>query len=232
MKLLHAVEFLIIVSLCCNGSQVRVEHDNMGRVQQRSLYKNNSLQIVETISYEGKSVHPAGISIKRVKHGGPELFREVEFKYRNGLLASEYFYIYRNGVKTRTGKVFYTYNGSHPEKIRYYAISDIETSRVFLSALDMYSVADGNGIQSRRIIEYEYNTQTKKGMQVSQYVVQYDKKNIVLMQTWVLDKKSDQIITKTVTNRGLISEMIHNIERSISDRVKGTMFFQDSNGAR
>ena len=232
MKLIHGVVLLLMVCLCCAGSQVRVEHDDLGRVQRKAFYRNDALQKVEMITYEGQSKRPSVVLIKKAKQGDPELYREVEYKYRNQLRSSEYFYIYRGGKKTRTGKVLYSYDGTVLKRIRYYAISDIERSRVFLSALDMYSYSREHELLSRRIIEYEYNTRTKKGMQVSQYVVQYNQKKIVSMQIWVLDKKSDQIISKTETNRRLISEMIRNIQKSISERVKGTMFFQDSNGAR
>lgn len=221
---------LLLVCLCCSGSQVRVESDDFGRVQRKAFYTNDSLQKEEIILYDGQSKLPSGVLIKKAKHGDPELYREVEFKYRDQLLSSEYFYIYRGGKKTRTGKALYSYNGTDLWKIRYYAISDIEKSRVFLSALDLYSYSGERGLQSRRIIEYEYNYNTKKGMQVSQYVIQYENKKIISMQIWVLDKKSNQIISKTETSRRLISEMVHNIQKSISDRVKGTMFFQDANG--
>ena len=96
---------------------------------------------------------------------------------------------------------------------------------MFKHGLDIYSYFKGN-LKERRIIEYEYNFQTKRAMQISQYVVFYKNNRQQYMQTLMLDKKSKNIIKNEEKSLNIISEMIKNIENNLFERAKGVKYLQ------
>jgi flagellar biosynthesis regulator FlaF len=58
-------------------------------------------------------------------------------------------------------------------------------------------------------------------MQLSQYDLLYKDNKVISMHTWILDKKSKNIIKSEENNLNIIEEITKNIEKSLKERVKG-----------
>ena len=222
VKLKREIVFSLILftTLGCSGISVIEDKDSKGRIYRKATYFDGKLQAQEETTYSGSSLKPSTKIFKILRGVKLIPIREENYFYRNQALSSIRFYIYSDNARILSGKINYFYNNSLPRRIEYYSITDIERKKIFRSGIEIYSYND-NRLEQRRIIEYEYNPKTKKAMQLSQYVLLYKNNKGISMQTWILDKKSKNIIKNEENNLNMITEMIKNIEKSLRERAKG-----------
>ncbi len=222
MKLKRKIVFSLIlfITLGCSGISVIEDKDSKGRIYRKATYLDGKLQAQEEIKYLGSSLKPSTKIFKILRGARLIPIREEAYFYRNQALRSIKYYIYSKNTKVLSGKINYFYNNSLPKRIEYYSITDINRKKIFRSGIEIYSYND-HRLEQRRIIEYEYKPETNKTMQLSQYVLLYKNNKGISMQTWILDKKSKNIIKNEENNLNMITEMIKNIEKSLRERAKG-----------
>lgn len=228
MNLRGKAHLIVIFALFigCSGLSITEEKDSLGRINKRLVYVDGKLNTVEEIQYDKRSTRPVVKIFKKEKAGEFYAIREENYSYQNKVLSSITYYIYIEKRKVLSGKINYFYTGDNqPKRTEYYAITDLRRKKVFRSGIEVYTYADADP-EKRRIIEYEYNKNTNRTMQLSQYVVLYENDKIVSMQTWILDKNSKNIIRNEENNLNIILEMIKNIEKSLVERTKGIKFIK------
>ncbi len=228
MKLRGKAHLIIILALCfgCSGLSITEEKDSLGRINRRLIYIDGKLNTVEEIQYDKQSKRPVVKIFNREREGEFNPVREENYSYQHKVLSRIMYYIYIDKRKVLSGMINYFYTGDNqPKRTEYYAITDLRRKKVFRSGIEVYTYVDAD-LEKRRIIEYEYNKDTSRAMQLSQYVVLYRNDKIISMQTWILDKNSNNIIKNEENNLDIILEMIKNIEKSLVERTKGIKFIK------
>jgi hypothetical protein len=222
VKLKRKIVFSLIlfITLVCSGISVIEDKDSKGRIYRKSTYLDGKLQAQEETKYLGSSLKPSTKIFKILRGTRLIPIREEGYFYKNQALRSIKYYIYSINTKILSGKINYFYNNSLPKRIEYYSITDINRKKIFRSGIEIYSYND-HRLEQRRIIEYEYKPESNKTMQLSQYVLFYKNNKGISMHTWILDKKSNNIIKNEENNLNMITEMIKNIEKSLRERAKG-----------
>ncbi len=104
-------------------------------------------------------------------------------------------------------------------------MTNIKNQNLNRHGFDLYYYSN-NVIVNRRIIEYEYTQEAGESIQISQYVIQYENNKIQSMETKMLDRKTNEMITKNEANVDIINEIIINIEKSLKDRCIGNNLFR------
>ena len=214
---------LLILIFGCSGLQTVVEKDDMGRVTKRVIYSQGKPHFVEEIHYNRNSTNPSIIKYKKLIEQKAVPWREEYFIYENEIIAQINFFIYIKNQKIQSGRINYLYSGNKPKRVEYYSILNLVNKKIFRTGLDLYNYSKDNLI-SRRIIEYEYNPKTKRVMQISQYVIYLQNKNILKMKIWELDELSKNIFKKEENNLNIILKKINDIEDVLSKKAKGMRF--------
>ena len=229
VKYTKFIVILLFFVYSCKGLSVTnapesIVRDEFGRVVKRISYnKSGKPESVIEVQYSGKTSKPS-IKIFK-KHQGRKSYpiREEVFVYKKGLVTQINYYIYKNMIRIKAGKIDFIYKNNKPEIIEYYSIIDIANMNMFKYGIDLYTYSDDILIK-RRIIEYEHNPKSKNVMQLSQYVIYYKKEKIEFMQTWMLDKKTKKIIKNKEIDLHIIVEMINNIEKNLNKRATGIIY--------
>jgi len=210
---------VILFAISCSGAREVQKRDNLGRVSAVSYYDGNALIRTEEFSYYGNSHNPWAIIYK--KKNGLELkpYREEEYVFSNNNLERISFYVYRRGEKEKAGMIRYFYKSERTDRIEYYTYRK-ELQEFVIFGLEQHFY-NGNEMTSRRIIEFEFNGQTQKSMQIGQYVVYYEKGSISWMHSWIMNKKSKKIVEKKEFNSDLISNKVAFIEDFYMQRSRG-----------
>ncbi len=222
MKLKRKIVFslILLIAVSCSGVSIIEEKDSKGRIYQKSSYLDGELKSVEDTKYLGDSSKPLIRIFKTLQGTRLVSIREENFFYKNRILSDILYYIYIDNAKILSGKINYFNSNGLTKRIEYYSLTSINRKNLFRSGIEIYSYND-HRLEKRRIIEYEYNNETKKTMQLSQYDLLYKDNKVISMQTWMLDKKSKNIIKSEENNLDIIEEIIKNIEKSLKERAKG-----------
>jgi len=210
----------------CAGNAVRSGDPETSEVRRKEEIRNGRHRYVEEARFIRGTRDPLEIKYYKASAGGEILCREKKYHYSNGIVQRVDYYVFLNEKKTKTGKVVYYTKGYRPEKFEYYSIGDIYDRKINLAGMDMYAYLEGDGLESRRIIEYAYDTTTGTRMQLSQYVIKYENEKPVSMKSWILDVHTNKLIVKDEDNGAVIAESIKNIEKSLQERSQGTKYLE------
>ncbi|MCP4130294.1 MAG: hypothetical protein GY754_04875 [bacterium] len=221
------IAIFVFAVLSCTGFREIERKDNLGRVTAIMYYNGNSLERVEEIEYYGNSHNPSAIIYKKEEGRKLSQYKSERYIFKGNNLVELSFFIYRNNGKIKTGMIkYYYYPNNNFKRIEYFSSSDLLTEsedKMFIFGLDQYTYKSRQLI-SRRIIEYEFNPQTKKSMQIGQYVVYYNNGSIASMKSWILDRKSKKVVEKNEKNILFVSTKIKHIEEFYITRSRGKDF--------
>ncbi len=215
-----------LLAASCAGNAVRTDHSGIGEVRRKEETRNGRNRYVEETIFARGSRDPLEIKYYKAAAVGEALCREKKYQYSNGILQRVDYYVFLKEKKTKTGKVVYHMKNFLPEKFEYYSIGDIYDRKMNLAGLDMYTYLEGEVLDSRRIIEYAYDTTTGTRMQLSQYMIKYEDEKPVSMKSWILDVHTNELIVKNEDNRIVIQESIKNIEKSLLERSQGIKYLE------
>ncbi len=209
----------------CSGPSVRDEKDGLGRTVRKAIYDNNEVELQEDVKYLDNTDKPLVKVYRKIVGGAPVPEWMEVYSYENDRTSEIKFYITISSEKIPSGKISYQYEGEKLKMTEYFSAVDLKNETLYRHGFDLYYYSNG-AVVNRRIIEYEFNRETGDSIQISQYVVQYDNDKITSMETKMLDRKSNEMITKNETNIDIINEMIKNIEKSLKDRCIGTNLYR------
>ncbi len=222
------IKKLIIISILlvanCTGLKEIHKKDNLGRVISVLYFDGNELDRMEEITYYGNSHNPSKIVYKKKVGMDYIPLKEEVYKFNDNNLVRLSFYIYKNFSKIKTGMIKYYYAKNKPSRIEYYSYIK-SMKKMFIFGLDQYKYRRGK-IYNRRIIEYEFNPENKKPMQIGHYVIYYNKGKIISMKLSIMDKKSKKIIEKKVKNIDLVNGKVEDIEEYFIRKSRGKEFLQ------
>lgn len=223
--------FIVIVLLCivwyaCGGRQSRVSPKESVIISRNGENAGGYASYSEQVRFAPGTSDP--LNVKYFKKGTLEevLCKESRFHYKNGLVNRVDYYIFLKGNKTKVGKKLFFMEGLKPVKYEYYAIPDLYDRNINLSGIDIYSYAENDGLESRRVIEYAYDTTTGTKIQISQYVIKYEHDKPVSVKAWLLDVATKNIIVQEEKSAKVITEMLKNIEKGLIDRAQGVMYLE------
>ena len=229
----YTITLVLLFLAACSSLSVIEDRDDRGRIIKKSTFKKGKLKQVAEITYKKDSGKPSKILHLRSEDGKLLPYLEERFQYKNdknGILTKADYSIFLNHGKPQRVKSgysnFYLDGEYRPLKFEYFSIAGIDNKKMFRSCLDLYGYSGDKKLETRRIIEYDYNPETRKEMQLSQYVLSYRDGKIETLQIWILDRKTGKIIKKQENNRKIIDEVVYNIEKSIKDRSKGLKFLK------
>ncbi|MCU0821358.1 MAG: hypothetical protein MUC95_02650 [Spirochaetes bacterium] len=211
---------IITVFFACSAHEIKDKKDGMGRTVRKAILKNNIVEFQVDTKYLEKTNSPLIKVYRKVIDGTPVAWWTELYTYENDRVSEVKFLVNINSEKIPSGKISYQYESDRLKMAEYFSIFDKNSQVLNRHGFDLYYYSNG-AIVNRRIIEYEYNRQTGDSIQISQYVIQYDNNGIQSMETKMLDRKINEMITKNETNTGFINEMIANIEKSLRDRCIG-----------
>ncbi|HPA71058.1 MAG TPA: hypothetical protein PKY31_02235 [Spirochaetota bacterium] len=211
----------------CSGAAVRNDGTEIGKVQRREEVKDGKHRYVEVASFIKGTNDPLEVKYYKQNGGREVLCREKRFFYGEGIVRKVDYYIHLGSRKAKTGRVVYHTRDFKPEKFEYFSVIGINNRKLNLTGLDMYVYAEGDGLESRRIIEYAYDPKAGTRMQLSQYVIRYENDRPVSMKSWLLDRNSNNLIVKDEDNAAVIDQMIKNIEKSLQERSQGIKYLGD-----
>jgi glycyl-tRNA synthetase (class II) len=211
----------------CGAKQPRVAPKEPVTIQRNGHSAEGRHAYTEEVSFVAGTSDPKNVKFKKKGTVGDVLCKENRFFYQNGIVKRVDYYIYLNSTKTKVGKKLFFMEGLKPLKYEYYAIADLYDRSINLSGIDMYSYSENDGIESRRVIEYAYDTTTRTKVQISQYVIKYEHDKPVSVKAWLLDVATNNIIVQEEKSRKVIAEMIKNIEKSLLDRAQGVMYLTE-----
>lgn len=225
-RILSCVALAALVAGCA-GNSVRNNGTEIGKVQRKEEIKNGRHRYVEVASFIKGTNDPLEVKYFKQTGGREVLCREKRYYYGDGIVRKVDYYIHRGSTKAKTGRVVYHTKEFKPEKFEYFSIIGLANKKMNLSGLDLYVYAEGDGLESRRIIEYDYDQGSGTRMQLSQYVIRYENDRPVSMKSWLLDKNSSNIIVKNEDNGSVIAEIIKNIEKSLQERSQGIKYLDN-----
>lgn len=208
----------------CSGPSVRNNGAEIGKVQRKEEIRDGRHRYVEVASFIKGTNDPLEVKYFKQSTGREVLCRVKKFYYAEGIVRKVDYYIYRGDKRSKTGRVVYFTKEFKPEKFEYYSIVGLGNKSMHLTGMDLYTYAEGDGLDSRRIIEYEYDQGTGTRMQLSQYVIRYEREKPVSMKSWLLDKNTSNIIVKDEDNGRVIAQIIKNIEKSLQERSQGIKY--------
>ena len=217
--------FIYIIFSACSGPSVRDEKDGLGRTVRKAIYQNNKIEFEEDTKYLENTDKPLIKVYRRIINGTPVPWWMEVYSYENDNVTEIKFFVTINTEKISSGKISYQYEGDKLKMAEYFSVTDVNNQTLNRHGFDLYYYSN-NAIVNRRIIEYEYNPETGDSIQISQYVIQYDNNKIQSMETKMLDRKSNEMITRNETNIDIINEMIINIEKSLKDRCIGNNLYR------
>ncbi len=225
MRILYGIALAAILTSCV-GTEHREngETDKVGRIQRREEVRGGKVRGVEVIKFLKDTNDPLEVRFFGLSVANEVLCHEKKFHYANGVVNKVDYFIYLDDKKIRAGQVLYETMDFKPVKFEYYSIDSPSQKVMNLSGLDMYTYANGKGLDSRRIIEYAYDSKTGTRMQLSQYVIKYDRNRAVSIRSSILDRESSNIIIKDEDNARVIKQILKNIEKSLQERSQGIRF--------
>jgi hypothetical protein len=215
---------LAVILAGCSGPAVRNNGAEIGKVQRKEEIRDGRHRYVEVASFIKGTNDPLEVKYFKQSGGREVLCRLKKFFYAGGIVRKVDYYIYRDDKKTKTGRVVYFTKEFKPEKFEYYSIIGLGNRTMNLTGMELYTYAEGDGLDSRRIIEYDYDENTGTRMQLSQYVIRYEGERPVSMKSWLLDRNTSNIIVKDEDNGRVIAEIIKNIEKSLQERSQGIKY--------
>ena len=212
---------LCLSVLSCSKKSMVVEQDSTGRVNKKTHYHSDESKTVEEITYDQNSVRPLKILRTRFRNGTPVSVREDVLTYtRNHLLQNQQFFVLDGGSRKQSGKVVYHYSGTQLKKIEFYSKPNIDAKKMYCSGIQVFEYI----LQSpskMRIIEYSLSSSSRKAVQVSQHVVQYDNNKPVSMQSWILDRKTNNVEKKEISNEKEIAGTVRAVEQRLYQNSRG-----------
>ncbi|MBN2040552.1 MAG: hypothetical protein JW864_10940 [Spirochaetes bacterium] len=220
LKIIPLLTLIFFNSLYCSHLSVREEKDSLGRVVSSTAYVKDSPETVVITKYIGETEKP--LSKKFIKLKNETLIHSwlETYSYKKGRLGLTRFFVDIGNNRVPVGRIVYKYKQDNIYKIEYYFLEETGDRKLFRHGIDLYYYS-GKKLARRRIIEYEKKPESGVSIQLSQYLINYNGRDIVSMQTKILDKKSNSIIINEETDPEIISVMINNIEKSLRERCKG-----------
>ncbi|MCX7678737.1 MAG: hypothetical protein N2316_05910 [Spirochaetes bacterium] len=217
---------MILVGIYCSSRPRTSSHESV-KIYRNGYSDEQKSPYMEEIHFVTGTSDP--LNVKYYKKSALEevLCKENKFYYKNGIIKRVDYYIYLKNEKIKVGKKLFFLDGLRPLKYEYYAIADLYDRNINLSGLDLYTYSENNSLDFRRIIEYAYDTTTGTRLQISQYLIKYEKEKPISVKASILDIVTKNIITQEETNPKVISEMLKNIEKGLIDRAQGVMYLQD-----
>lgn len=217
--------FIIIILSGCSGPSVRDEKDGLGRTVRKAVYQNNKIEFQEDTKYLENTDMPLVKVYRKIIDGASVPWRMEVYSYDNERASEIKFFVTLKTEKISSGKISYQYEGGKLKMAEYFSVIDVNKETLNRHGFDLYYYSN-DAIVNRRIIEYDYNRETGDSIQISQYVIQYENNNILSMETKMLDRKTNEMITNNETNVDIIKEMINNIEKSLKDRCIGNNLYR------
>jgi len=215
--------FAVIFLASCSGMREIERKDILGRVSAIVVYDGAKIEKINEITYNENSFNPASIIYKKDQKGQLVPFKEENYIYQYNNLKSISFYIYSNNKKIRTGLINYNYHNNNLKNVAYYTL-DEKTGVFYMFAFDSYEYDENYKLTSRRLIEYDFQAETKENTQIAQYVFTYDKEKITEMKTSILDKSSNKVIEKKEKNPDIIENTFKNIVETCNLKVRNRDF--------
>ena len=225
LKSIFYLIFILIVFSACSGPSVKEEKDGLGRIVRKAIYKYNKIEFQEETKYLENTDKPLIKVYRKINNGTPVPWWIEVYSYENDRISEIKFLVTINNEKISSGKIKYQYETDKLKMAEYYSVTNIKNQNLNRHGFDLYYYSN-NVIVNRRIIEYEYTQEAGESIQISQYVIQYENNKIQSMETKMLDRKTNEMITKNEANVDIINEIIINIKKSLKDRCIGNNLFR------
>ena len=214
----------LFLSFSCSSPRGVKKKDKLGRVTRVSYFEGSTVDRIEKIKYYGNSHNPLRKVFYRESGEGLKKVKEINYLFAGNSLARITFSVYMNDRKEDTGMIKYFYMRDKFRRIEYYSYNR-DKKKMNIFGLDQYTYVN-NVTHSRRIIEYEYNTETDRSMQIKQFVVYYQDGKPLKMKSWIMDKKSKKIIEKNCDDAKSVARSTAGINKEYENRARAEEFLQ------